>query len=326
MALMSSLARLQPVQPAPSNGLTLESAHGLEDGWDAPILVWSSSGQFEARNAPRSYHTIVVRLGGSNAQSFQDSERVWRSQPAGAGLAICPAEAPIGHSAQHPARFATIRLPVDLTRELCRALFPAGEPLRPFGARVAFSSDDRLCTQAIGLVQRAMDERQPATRFEMNARTLLFAQELLKRCSPLSPNRAARSGGLAPWQARRAEQLMVEGMAENLYLGRVAQACGLSLAHFSRSFHKTFGSPPYRWFQTRRIERAKSLLTETTRGLAEVALDCGFGDQSHFTKAFTRIVGVSPGAWRRMHRGSISAVRASRDQASSSYDSLLQAI
>jgi AraC-like DNA-binding protein len=292
---MSSLAPLPRVQPTPSDGLLIEAAYGLEDGWDAPILVWSSPGEFESRLAPRAYHTIVVRLGGSSAQSFQDSDRVWRAQPAGAKLAICPAETPIGHSARHPARFATIRLPVDLTRELCRALFPACEPLRPFGARIAFCSDDHLCSQAAALVERAMDERLAPTRFEMNARTLLFAQDLLKRFSPLSPNRAARSGGLAPWQARRAEQLMLEGMAEGPSLDRVAHACGLSLAHFSRSFHKTFGSPPYRWFQTRRIERAKSFLSENRRGLAEIALDCGFSDQSHFTKAFTRIVGVSPG-------------------------------
>jgi AraC-like DNA-binding protein len=303
MALMSSLAPLPRVHATARSGLALEAAYGMEEGWDAPILIWSSQDEFEFRTPARSYHTIVVRLGGSRAQAFQDSERVWRPQPAGASVAICPAEAPIGHTAKQAARFATIRLPVDLTRELCRALFPAGEPLRPFGARVAFCSDDHLCGLAADLVERALDEREPPTRFEMNARTLLFVQDLLKRFSPLSPSRATRSGGLAPWQARRAEQLMLQDMAEGLQLAGVAQACELSIAHFSRSFHKTFGAPPYRWFQTRRIERAKSLLRETSHGLAEVALDCGFGDQSHFTKAFGRIVGVSPGAWRRMHRG-----------------------
>jgi AraC-like DNA-binding protein len=320
VALMSSLGALPQVHAALRNGLALEAAHGMDEGWDAPILIWSSQGGFESRTPSRAYHTIVLRLGGSRAQSFQDSERVWRPQPAGASLAICPAETPIGHAAQHAARFATIRLSVDLTRELCRALFPAGEPLRPFGARVAFCSDDHLCALAAELVLRALDERERPTRFEMNARTLLFVQDLLKRFSPLSPSRAARSGGLAPWQARRAEQLMLRDMAEGLQLSGVAQACELSIAHFSRSFHKTFGAPPYRWFQTRRIERAKSLLCETSHGLAEVALDCGFGDQSHFTKAFGRIVGVSPGAWRRMHRSAALQARPRASGTSFSYD------
>jgi AraC family transcriptional regulator len=37
--------------------------------------------------------------------------------------------------------------------------------------------------------------------------------------------------------------------------------------------------------------------------LTEIALACGFADQSHFTKAFTRRIGISPGAWRRHHQG-----------------------
>ena len=95
---------------------------------------------------------------------------------------------------------------------------------------------------------------------------------------------------------------MLKNLADDLRLADVAAACELSAAHFSRSFHKTFGAPPYRWLQTRRIERAKTLLGDTKRPLAEIALECGFTEQSHFTKVFTRLVGVSPGAWRRLRR------------------------
>jgi AraC-like DNA-binding protein len=59
------------------------------------------------------------------------------------------------------------------------------------------------------------------------------------------------------------------------------------------------GIAPHNWLLTRRIEVAKEQLRSSQLSLSDVALACGFADQSHFTRVFTRMVGVSPGAWRR---------------------------
>jgi AraC family transcriptional regulator len=59
------------------------------------------------------------------------------------------------------------------------------------------------------------------------------------------------------------------------------------------------GMAPHRWLLTRRIEVAKESLRDRRSSLSDVALACGFADQSHLTQVFTRMVGVSPGAWRR---------------------------
>lgn len=284
------------------DGLGLEASCGAEQGWDAPILIWSSHDAFEMRSPPSGRHTVTVRLDGACALTFLGAGGEWLPKPPGAGLVIRPAEAASGVASARPVRFADICLPAELTRQLCGSLFSDGEPIRPFGPHVIFGSDDRLCTQATALVRRALEAQDPPTRFEMNARAHLFALDLLKRHSPHSPNWEKWSGGLAPWQARRAEELMLKNLAGDLRLADLAQACELSLAHFSRSFRKTFGAPPYRWLQTRRIERAKALLAETGRPIAEIAVDCGFAEQSHFTKVFTGFVGVSPGAWRRMRK------------------------
>jgi AraC family transcriptional regulator len=63
----------------------------------------------------------------------------------------------------------------------------------------------------------------------------------------------------------------------------------------------TLGSP-HAWLMHHRIEKAKGLLMSSARVLADVALDCGFADQSHLTRTFQRVVGMTPGAWRRLHR------------------------
>jgi AraC-like DNA-binding protein len=106
-------------------------------------------------------------------------------------------------------------------------------------------------------------------------------------------------GGLAPWQERRAKEFLSANLDGRVMLKEVARECGLSASHFSRAFHRTVGTAPHHWLLTHRIKVAKQKLRDGRLSLLDVALGCGFADQSHLTRVFTRIVGVSPGAWRR---------------------------
>jgi AraC family transcriptional regulator len=60
---------------------------------------------------------------------------------------------------------------------------------------------------------------------------------------------------------------------------------------------------PHKWLQLRRIQQAKTLLLESSITTAEIAVICGFADQSHLTRVFTRLVGTPPSGWRREHKG-----------------------
>jgi AraC family transcriptional regulator len=113
---------------------------------------------------------------------------------------------------------------------------------------------------------------------------------------PPSPAR----GGLAPWQERRAKELMSTHLGREISLAFVAGECRLSVSHFARSFKQCTGKPPHRWLLEKRVEKAKELLIDAELPLAEIALECGFSDQSHFTRVFSRTVGTSPGTWRRL--------------------------
>jgi AraC family transcriptional regulator len=106
-------------------------------------------------------------------------------------------------------------------------------------------------------------------------------------------------GGLAPWQERRAKELLRENLAANVSLAELAGACRLSASRFSQAFKQTVGCPPHQWLISQRVERAKQLMLNTDQSLAEIALALGFSDQSHFTRVFSRWVKASPSAWRR---------------------------
>ncbi len=125
----------------------------------------------------------------------------------------------------------------------------------------------------------------------------------------LREDAAVTRGGLAPWQARRAKELMKTNLDGQVALSRVAEECGLSVRHFARAFRQSTGVPPYRWLLNQRVERAKELLCNPALPLTSIALTCGFSDQSHFTRVFTAAVRLSPGLWRRMQSWSSSAAR-----------------
>jgi len=77
-----------------------------------------------------------------------------------------------------------------------------------------------------------------------------------------------------------------------------AAAC-MSPAHFSRLFRRHFGRTFTETMARIRIDRAAGLLATTERPLSLVALECGFSDQSYFTKVFRRLRGMTPLAYRR---------------------------
>ncbi len=82
----------------------------------------------------------------------------------------------------------------------------------------------------------------------------------------------------------------------------LAQECGLSVSHFARAFSKSTGMPPHRWLLQHRVRKARQAMKETDASLTDIALACGFADQSHFTRVFSKFAGVSPGTWRRQVR------------------------
>jgi AraC family transcriptional regulator len=129
---------------------------------------------------------------------------------------------------------------------------------------------------------------------------------LLKLCAQLSlrlergpSTRPMERVALSPWQERRAKELMSSQMDKGLSIAHIASECSLSRSHFSRAFKKNTGLSPRDWFLQMRLDKAKRLLGVPQLTISQISLDCGFADQSHFTRVFTRVVGATPFSWRR---------------------------
>jgi AraC-like DNA-binding protein len=96
----------------------------------------------------------------------------------------------------------------------------------------------------------------------------------------------------------RAKDLADARYFEPLDVAELAAAAGLSRAHFSREFRRTFGVSPHGYLLTRRLERAASLLRTTDGSVAEICMAVGLQSVGSFTTSFKRAYGRTPTEYR----------------------------
>lgn len=178
---------------------------------------------------------------------------------------------------------------------------------------LSFQIDESNHRTAPGVVAAA--SHQQVTRLLAHAMSLVErdhegAMEFVRRASALAgraggvdENAAvATRGGLAPWQANRVRRHIEKEYAGRIGLDELARMTRLSNSYFSAAFRVSFGTSPHDYICRRRIDQAKHLMITTETPLSEIALDCGFADQSHLSRVFRRLTGHTPAAWRRVMR------------------------
>jgi AraC family transcriptional regulator len=145
----------------------------------------------------------------------------------------------------------------------------------------------------------ALRAGEQASRLFVDHVNLAFAGHMAKTYGGVQAVTGVPKGGLVPWQERQAKDMLMADLTGATPLAFIAKACGLSPSHFARAFRKSTGMPPHAWLNQARVERAMVLLRQRSQSLSAIALECGFVDQSHLTRVFVRLVGLTPGAWRR---------------------------
>ncbi len=145
-----------------------------------------------------------------------------------------------------------------------------------------------------------MDMPDGASDFLIEHLSLALLAHLTAVYGSAPPEWSRRKGRLAPWQEQRAKEYMLLNMAKGVSLEQIAQECRLSRAHFARYFKNTTGNSAYAWLQKMRIQKAQELLGRHEQSLTQIALECGFTDQSHFFRVFKSVIGTPPDNWQRL--------------------------
>ncbi len=110
------------------------------------------------------------------------------------------------------------------------------------------------------------------------------------------------------WQLSELKELLSRDHEESTSISITAARCRLSVWQFSRLFKATYGMPLHKYLVNERVKRAQKQLSHTESPIAEIALSCGFADQSSFTSRFSNVAGISPALWRRQSRETASSL------------------
>lgn len=111
------------------------------------------------------------------------------------------------------------------------------------------------------------------------------------------------SGRLTKTQMANFRDMVEVGINKKQTLAELAEGSGLSTSHFAHLFKQTTGRTPYQYLLHSRIGRARYLLTKTSMPVAQIAAECGFADQVHFTRVFSKIIGQPPATFRKLAAG-----------------------
>jgi len=167
--------------------------------------------------------------------------------------------------------------------------------------KLSVVEDDLVLAQITRSILPFIGRRDGPSLLALDQFSLILGAHLLQRYGVLQKIGKVSKGGLAPWQKRRAAELLRENLDGRIRLTDVARECSLSVSHFARSFRATFGISTHQWLIRHRVEHAQELLRQTAAPIVEIAMLSGFADQAAFTRTFRQVVGVSPGRWRRYH-------------------------
>jgi AraC family transcriptional regulator len=271
---------------------------GLTTSWVAPVAKMVAPDGFgESFWIDEIPDTVIaVRLAGADVVKVK-GVGAGATTAHGGNFTLQPKGTPNWFTAEGGCVFANILLPdtlVDRASEAVGQERLSGR-LRP---DLLFNDHRDLNKTAQNYVGRALNARAPPTCLEMEGRAMLLLDALLEVHGGARTS-VRTSGGLSGWQLRRVTDFMTDHAAEDLALDQLAAQVNFSAKHFARAFRQSTGVPPHRWLIERRIDRAKAFLIDGDLSLAEIALACGFADQSHFTAAFRRSTGLTPGAYRR---------------------------
>lgn len=164
---------------------------------------------------------------------------------------------------------------------------------------VAGVRDEVITQLGLALVAELEEETWAGTMFAETT-CLALSSRLIQNYADYGEWRSLeRSKRLDLDRIGRVIDYIEANLDRQIRLSELAAIACLSVYHFCRMFKAVTGEPPTRYLSLKRLQRAKELLAKTDLDLVEIALASQFSSQAAFTKAFRRVVGVTPGEFRR---------------------------
>ena len=161
------------------------------------------------------------------------------------------------------------------------------------------SISDPLIQQIGLLLKTELETSGIGSRLYTESLATALSVHLLRHYCAFEQKIPTYSGGLPKYKLRQAIEFINENLDKEIRLADISTLLDMSQHYFCRQFRQSMGIPPYQYVLQQRMERAKWLLKQQKLSIADIALECGFANQSAFSNAFRKVMGVSPKAYQQ---------------------------
>ena len=265
----------------------------VDAGWDGIIVERHRLPPGETPEYSVLDYVVGIQLGPPVTWEWQENGRMRQARRLPFDVSIMPPGVLHRCRWNEPRDQLVVALTSDLVARTAREL---GEPENVIHTSRLFGRELQL--QRLGLALKEEIERGcPGGRLFGESLAVALTAHLVglhsRRTLPNPPN------GLSRRRLGRVYEHIETHLTQDLSISELADAAGLSASHFGRQFKLATGFSPHRYVILRRIERAKQMLATGKFTIGEVACRAGFADQSHLTRHFKRLLGVTPREFTR---------------------------
>lgn len=164
---------------------------------------------------------------------------------------------------------------------------------------------DSTILSFLEMLRRELSEQETASPSFVQGIAQSLATHLIRTYRDEEDPRPHRAISLPAYQLHRVLKMMEASLDEGIHVGKLADAIGMSEAHFSRLFKGNTGFSPSRYFIRLRVSKAQELLRESTKPIIEIGLDVGYTSPSHFAHVFRKETGIAPLEYRERATGNL---------------------
>ncbi|WP_414584052.1 helix-turn-helix domain-containing protein [Scytonema sp. PCC 10023] len=161
-----------------------------------------------------------------------------------------------------------------------------------------FAKPDPVIHQISLLLKSELESNGLGSRLYVDGLTTTLSVHLLRNYCTLTQTIQEYRDGLPKYKLKLAIEYINAHLEQDIQLADLAELLGMSRYYFVRLFKQSMGVTPYQYVLQQRIERAKMLLKHRETAISDISLECGFANQSHFTKHFRQFTGMTPKAYQ----------------------------